>query len=562
LARFCQLAGRRVPSRPTEQPSPSLAMPVDEIDVDAHSPLTAVGGDTPWKSSTNAKKFEPAPAPREAPNKAAGWRTCAIVAMVLLIISTLGNLAMNTVAFVLMREMHIETQGNYPIMVSNTGRPVGVHAVHDVYNSATAVEAGNVTIGHVHGQLQQQAASVACSEVLAGVRNLEGGLDNQFTVKCRAPGCDSEVSVMSVSSSRFAPAGSDQSLDEQAGWFAVLGMAVSNDPEPLLYDSECHMSVAHCQANPTSLCAVQAYATTPEAQRRHLKESHGAADADLDQLFAAIHDPTELRAAVHQFNADHRDEARRRQLYHSAYCPAITGAGCHPAGSLLHVEGGKRLPIEKAAVGMRVATPSGYQPITGVFHAETDATDKFVQLSTADGHVMAITPLHLVFANGVEVDPGTVRVGDLLSTLHGTSAVTRVESVQLDGKFHIFVDGGAYYVDGVLASDTLDLVPRPLWPVVRAYVKARYQLGVPIMPVGTGVFPNHAWLLDLLTRIGTPQPLLKFGLFPLTVTAGIGTELVNSAVEYFRVTLGTAATMAAVAGTMGKVAPLRARASA
>jgi len=540
-------------------------MPAVEVD-EAHSPLKQAAGETSWKSSTKAEENEPTNVSRETPNKANGCRTCAIIAIVLLIISTLGNLAMNTVAFVLMREMHVEIQGNLhsPVLVSSTGKPVGVRAVHDVYNSATAIASGNLTIGHVHGQLQRQVASVACSEVIAGVRNLESGLDNQFTVRCRAPGCDSEVSVMSVSSSRFAPAGSDQSLDEHAGWFAVIGMAISNDPDAvgLRYDSECHMSVAHCMANPTSLCAVQAYGTTLERQRRHLKESHGAADADLDELFAAINEPAELRAAVDRFNADHRDEARRRQLYHSQYCPAISGAGCHPAGSLLNVEGGKDLPIEKATVGMRIATPSGYRPITGVFHAEADATDEYVRLSTADGHMMAITPLHLVFANGAEVDPSTVRVGDLLSTPDGASEVTRVETVLLDGKFHIFVDGGAYYIDGVLASDTLDLVPRPLWPIVRAYVKVRYQLGVPIMPVGTGLFPNHAWLLDFLTSIGTPQPLLKYALFPLTVIAGIGTELINSAVEYFRIPLGTAAATVAIACTIGKVAPLRARASA
>lgn len=500
----------------------------------------------------------------EATTKTNGWRTIAIAASVLVIVLLICNLVVTTVAFVVLHEMQIEG-GSSPLLTSTAnGRPVGTHAVRDVYSSATTIEHGNLTISHLHGQLQTQVASVACSEVLAGIRKLEDGYENEFSVKCHAPGCAHEVSVMAVSSSRFAPVKlSELRLDEEAGWFGVIAMAVANDPDAvgLRYDSECHMTVASCRANPSAECSVRAYAPTAEETRRRLAETHGAHSAALDALFLAVDEPAKLHAAISQFNADHFEEARRRQLYHSRYCPAISGAGCHPAGSLLQLEGGRRVPIERAAVGMRIATPSGYERITGVFHAE-DRPDRFVRLSTADGHMMAITPLHLVFANGAEADPAAVRVGDELHTAGGgVSRVTRVERVKLDGKYHIFVAGGSYYVDGVLASDRLDLVPAPLWPLVRAYVAARDVLGVPIMPVGTGLFPNHAWLLDLLTRIGTPQPLLKFALFPLTVVSGIGTELVNTAAERLRVPLGTAAALA-LALALPKMAPLRASAAA
>ena len=64
---------------------------------------------------------------------------------------------------------------------------------------------------------------------------------------------------------------------------------------------------------------------------------------------------------------------------------------------------------------------------------------------------------------------------------------------------------------------------------MRAYVEARYSLGTPIIPVGMGYFPDHAWAAHLLDRAGVPLWTQKNVLSPLTVTTGILTELANVA---------------------------------
>ena len=96
-------------------------------------------------------------------------------------------------------------------------------------------------------------------------------------------------------------------------------------------------------------------------------------------------------------------------------------------------------------------------------------------------------------------------------------------------------------MDGILASDYYGLVSEAIWPLVRAYAEARYWLGIPIIPVGKGFFPDHAWAAGSLGRAGVPLWAQKTVLFPLTVASGIFTELANVAIERFPAWLGTAA---------------------
>ena len=89
---------------------------------------------------------------------------------------------------------------------------------------------------------------------------------------------------------------------------------------------------------------------------------------------------------------------------------------------------------------------------------------------------------------------------------------------------------------------------------VRAYVAARFAIGVPIIPVGRGLFPNHAWAVDLLGLLGVPTVVQRTALFPLTIACGIGTELINAAAEH---ATGAMATVVAAAAAVGSVRKLR-----
>ena len=189
-------------------------------------------------------------------------------------------------------------------------------------------------------------------------------------------------------------------------------------------------------------------------------------------------------------------------------------------------EGGARLPIETAPVGTLIRTPTGFEPILGYLHAE-DSPATYLRFSTSSGEAVSISKLHHLLVNGASADPLDVRLGDVLQTPRGGAAVTRIEAVQARGAYHPFVRGGTYYVDGIAATDYVALVPAAAWPAVRAYVGARFRLGAPIVPVGRGLFPNHAWAVSLLSWLGVPLALSR-GLFPVTMACGIGTELVNA----------------------------------
>ena len=120
---------------------------------------------------------------------------------------------------------------------------------------------------------------------------------------------------------------------------------------------------------------------------------------------------------------------------------------------------------------------------------------EYIRLYTNASTSLAISAEHHLFVNGAEASPATVKPGDLLQTPDGAAAVTRVEVTVEAGAYHPFVRGGAYYADGLLASDYNEKVPELVWDVVRAYAGARYSLGVPVVAEGVAVL-NPFWAFD------------------------------------------------------------------
>ena len=122
--------------------------------------------------------------------------------------------------------------------------------------------------------------------------------------------------------------------------------------------------------------------------------------------------------------------------------------------------------------------------------------------------------------------------------------MTRVEKIVDKGAYHPIVRGGAYYADGVLASDYNEKVPELVWDVVRAYAGARYSLGVPVVAEGVAVL-NPFWAFDGFDAYVPPSVLQFF--FPILVPATIATDVVNTVVAYPAKALGAAAAVLATA---------------
>jgi len=167
---------------------------------------------------------------------------------------------------------------------------------------------------------------------------------------------------------------------------------------------------------------------------------------------------------------------------------------------------------------------------------------------------MAISPLHHVFVNGIETDPSHVKLGDLLRTPHGLEPVTRIDSIEARGAYHVFVKGGSYYVDSILASDYFGLVPHMAWPLVRAYVEARYRIGVCPSSQSDAAYsqPHLGVRYPLPTRRAVTcasRPLPRHHRLEHCTT-----ELANVAIEHRTALLGAAAMAAAVTKTARKLA--------
>ena len=191
-------------------------------------------------------------------------------------------------------------------------------------------------------------------------------------------------------------------------------------------------------------------------------------------------------------------------------------------------------------MGTLVKTDTGFRPIIGFLHEEADIVGSYLHFTTPSAS-MTISPLHHAFVNGAEIDPSFIKLGDLLHTPHGLEPVTRIETLEARGAYHFIVNGGSYFVDGILASDYDGAVSLAVWPFVHAYVGARLWLGIPVIPSGKGLFPRHDWMSIMFVNAGVPLWAQQNVLTPLIVASSILTELANVAAEYFSAWLGTVA---------------------
>ena len=135
--------------------------------------------------------------------------------------------------------------------------------------------------------------------------------------------------------------------------------------------------------------------------------------------------------------------------------------------------------------------------------AETQAV--MVQLTTAAGAVLVLTPDHYVYVNnGSLAAARTVRVGDVLTLADGrAAAVTAVGTQTAAGLYNPHTLHGDVVVDGVHTSTYTEgvapaLAHAALWPV-----RALYQAGVPVATADTFAHGAQA-LVDLLPR-GKPR---------------------------------------------------------
>ena len=114
-------------------------------------------------------------------------------------------------------------------------------------------------------------------------------------------------------------------------------------------------------------------------------------------------------------------------VYGAVHCFVHWVFNCHPAATLLELDGGMTIRMDEAKVGDLVRTPTGAEPILGFLHAEAAPSALYYRFHTEDGATMAIASGHYLPVNGKNAAPISVKQGDLLETTNGASAVVRVE---------------------------------------------------------------------------------------------------------------------------------------
>ena len=237
--------------------------------------------------------------------------------------------------------------------------------------------------------------------------------------------------------------------------------------------------------------------------------------------------------------------AERRRLYHSSYCPSI-GTTCHPASTMLELADGSAIRIDEVTVGTRIRTQAGFEPVTALMHAEHGKPANFFRFHTANAS-MAISQGHYLYVDGVEREPASVQVGEMLTTsCCGEQAVEKIEKTTEEGKFHLTTDSTSYYANGVLASTYVAYVPLNVWKMAGGiYPRIRYSLGVPITPEGAeGSMLSIFWLVDIYDAIGLAESARSV-LWPATMCSTLFAELANTAAVQLPASLASGVLLAA-----------------
>lgn len=212
----------------------------------------------------------------------------------------------------------------------------------------------------------------------------------------------------------------------------------------------------------------------------------------------------------------------RRRLW---ACPRRSSRACHPPHATVELASGATARLDALAVGDRIRTPSGVEPVVGFLHADKAAFMTYHVFTTEANLTIAISDKHYLFVDGVKADPATVVLGQTLTTANGPQKITAIAQEMHAGAFHLVTPSGAYYVDGVAASTYVSYIPHAAWKVFGdGYITLRYKLGLPIVPEGAAPVTLF-WLLDALQALGVPEPVQSSLFWPLIAGSVVLTEL-------------------------------------
>lgn len=129
-------------------------------------------------------------------------------------------------------------------------------------------------------------------------------------------------------------------------------------------------------------------------------------------------------------------------------------AVCFPGSARVHMADGDVIAMDALEGGMRVMHDER-RSSSQVFlftHRRPDVSSWFYKLSTASGHAVSMSGNHYLYANDVMTSADAVKVGDVLRTVAGNSAVVSVDMVLGKGLYAPHSMNGDLVVDGIVVS--------------------------------------------------------------------------------------------------------------
>lgn len=123
---------------------------------------------------------------------------------------------------------------------------------------------------------------------------------------------------------------------------------------------------------------------------------------------------------------------------------------CFPGSSVVEEQARGLISMDELRIGDSVRAGRGrFSKVHGFYHLERDAVAGYLQFGFANKEgPLEMSEKHMVFANGVAVPAGDVRVGDKL----GEAVVKSIQAVKRRGIYAPATFSGDIVVDGILAS--------------------------------------------------------------------------------------------------------------
>jgi Hint module/Fasciclin domain len=184
---------------------------------------------------------------------------------------------------------------------------------------------------------------------------------------------------------------------------------------------------------------------------------------------------------------------------------------CFPASAFLHTPNGIDIAmhVPAAGVSVKVSADPAIAPSKIYFfsHKTRAGMHDFASISTSSGHVVTLSAIHYLYANGKLTAASAVKIGDVLHTLDGPSTVSSITTVRERGLYAPHTLHGDIVVNRVVVSSYTRAMHPTIAHALLAPVRSIVHLGLSDEPVGEMMYEGAGRFLAVSRIIGGPERL-------------------------------------------------------